>query len=326
MNCAEKKNIALIYGGDSSEHGISVQSGKNVASQIDRNRYNVYEILQKGASWSLQGEGAPVEVDKSDFSVVCGGKKIKFDMAFIMIHGTPGENGLLQAYFEMLGIPFNTCSSFVSAMTFDKYACKSYLREAGVGLAKDMLINRGDRWVSGKIAEKLGLPLFVKPTDGGSSFGVTKVKKVEDIDSAIEAAFKEGKRVIVEQFIPGRELTNGVYCDNGKVIALPVTEIISHNEYFDYEAKYNGESDEVCPAQIPDTLKERIQEMSVRIYRYLGCSGLVRMDYIVHGEEIYFLEMNTVPGMTKMSLVPRQVAVAGMDLGDFFNMLIDNIR
>ncbi len=326
MNCDERKKIALIYGGDSSEHDISVKSGKHVASRIDRNRYEVFEILQKGASWTLQGYGEPVEVDKSDFSVTVGGKKIKFDMAYIMIHGTPGENGLMQAYFEMMGIPFNTCSSFVSAITFDKYACKSYLKESGVLLAGERLINKGDSWSAKDIVSELGLPLFVKPTDGGSSFGVTKVKRVEDLEAAVESAFREGRRVLVEQFIPGREFSNGVYCDKGRVVVLPVTEIISGNEFFDYEAKYLGKSDEVCPAQISHELTAAIQSASEKIYRYLGCSGLVRIDYIVDGDKIYFLEMNTVPGMTKMSIVPRQVEVSGMDLDGFFNVLIDNIK
>ena len=320
-----KKNVAVIYGGDSSEHDISVKSGKHVASSIDKGKYNVYEILQKGPSWTLQGHGNPVEVDKSDFSVSLGGEKIRFDLAYIMIHGTPGENGLMQAYFEMLGIPFNTCSSFVSAVTFDKYACKSYLRKSGVRMANDILINPGDEWDVPTIFEELGgLPLFVKPTDGGSSFGVTKVKDIHGLKKAVEDAFKEGRRVMVEQFIPGREMTDGVYMDKGEIVALPVTEIITDREFFDYEAKYLGESQEVCPAEIPDQMRVSIQEMSKKIYKFLGCNGLVRIDYIVNEKGIYFLEMNTVPGMTEMSLVPKQAAAAGMGLEEFFNILIDN--
>ena len=298
-----KKNVAVIYGGDSSEHDISVKSGKHVASSIDKGKYNVYEILQKGPSWTLQGHGNPVEVDKSDFSVSLGGEKIRFDLAYII----------------------NTCSSFVSAVTFDKYACKSYLRKSGVRMANDILINPGDEWDVPTIFEELGgLPLFVKPTDGGSSFGVTKVKDIHGLKKAVEDAFKEGRRVMVEQFIPGREMTDGVYMDEGEIVALPVTEIITDREFFDYEAKYLGESQEVCPAEIPDQMRVSIQEMSKKIYKFLGCNGLVRIDYIVNEKGIYFLEMNTVPGMTEMSLVPKQAAVAGMGLEEFFNILIDN--
>lgn len=323
----ERKNLALIYGGDSSEHEISVQSGRHVASCIDRSRYEVYEILQKGADWSVQWNGKTIPVDKSDFSAQIDGRHVRFDIAFIMIHGTPGENGLIQAYFEMLGIPFNTCSSFVSSVTFDKYACKSYLRASGVRMAKDYLINRGDSWNAASVVDSLGgLPVFVKPTDGGSSFGVTKVKRLEDFDEAVRSAFREGKRVIVEEFIPGREFTNGIYTDGGRMVTLPVTEIVPDNEFFDYESKYLGASKEICPAPVSDSLRDRIQEQSRRIYSYLGCSGLVRIDYLVVGEDVYFMEMNTVPGMTKMSLVPQEVRVSGMDLPEFFNLLIDNIR
>ena len=323
----EKRNLAVIYGGDSSEWEISVQSGKFVASSIDRSKYNVYEILQRGPSWKLQLEGHETEVDKSDFSIMIDGVRIKFDLAFIMIHGTPGENGLMQAYFEMLRIPFNTCSSFVSSVTFDKYACKGYLIDCDIDMADSVLINKGDAFSSQEICDRLRLPLFVKPTDGGSSFGVTKVKSVEDFDKAVADAFKEGKRVMAESFIPGREFSNGVYRDNGKIHVLPVTEIVPHSEFFDYDAKYLGKSDEICPAPIEDELRDRIQAKTELIYKYLGCDGLVRIDYIVpENGDIYFLEMNTVPGMTAMSIVPKQVRTEGMDITDFFNTLIDNIE
>lgn len=331
-----KKKIALIFGGDSSEYEISIKSAKFVSENIDRERFDVYEILQKGSSWSFQNhDSTHIEVDKSDFSISIDDCKIKFDIAYIVIHGTPGENGLLQAYFEMMNIPFNTCSSFVSAITFDKYACKSYLQRVSVLLAKEIFVQKGESWSAQDIIDELGLPLFVKPSGGGSSFGITKVKKIEDIDIAIELAFKEGERVLIEEFIDGREITNGVYMDGGELIALPVTEIISDNEFFDYEAKYLGKSKEICPAEISNQLTIQIQEISKDIYRFLGCKGLVRMDYILAGDQtkdetknfgIYFLEMNVVPGMTKESLIPQQVRVAGMAYSDFFNILIDNIR
>ncbi len=339
-----KKNIALIYGGDSEEAGVSIKSGRNVADCICRENYNVYEILLRGASWrvlnpsgcavdmevaenclnSVQSVG--VEVDKTDFSFVADGNRVKFDMAFIMIHGTPGENGLLQGYLEMMGVPYNTCSAYVSAITFDKHSCKRFIEHAGVKMAKDVFLRRGSAWNAEEIIGELGLPVFVKPTNGGSSFGITKVKRVEELAPAIELVFKEYDSVIIEESIVGREFTNGIYPKDGELVRLPVTEIVTSREFFDYEAKYLGESQEICPAQIPDELTARIQDTTEQIYRYMGCSGLVRMDYIVRNDEIYFLETNTVPGMTAMSLVPAQVRAAGIPMGEFFNTLIDNIK
>ena len=312
-----KKNIALIYGGNSSE--ISIQSGKFVASHIDKDRYNVYEVLLCGASWSVGG----TEIDKTDFSLTVGGEKIRFDMAFILIHGTPGENGLLQGYLEMLGVPFNTCSAFVSALTFDKHSCKRFLDFAGVKMAKDLFLRRGSEYTPAEIVRDLGLPLFVKPSNGGSSFGVTKVKHEDELAAAMEEAFKECDSVLIEEALRGRELTNGIYCEGGRLITLPVTEIITEREFFDYDAKYLGESNEVCPAEISETLSEKVREITAFIYNYLGCKGLGRMDYILSGEDIYFLEINTVPGMTPMSLVPGQVRAAGIDLQQFFTTLIE---
>ena len=314
-----KKNIALIYGGNSSEWQISIQSGKFVASHIDKDRYNVYEVLLRGASWSVGG----TEIDKTDFSLTVGGEKIRFDMAFILIHGTPGENGLLQGYLEMLGVPFNTCSAFVSALTFDKHSCKRFLDFAGVKMAKDLFLRRGSEYTPAEIVRELGLPLFVKPSNGGSSFGVTKVKHEDELAAAMEEAFKECDSVLIEEALRGRELTNGIYCEGGRLITLPVTEIITEREFFDYDAKYLGESNEVCPAEIPETLSEKVREITAFIYNYLGCKGLVRMDYILSGEDIYFLEINTVPGMTPMGLVPGQVRAAGIDLQQFFTTLIE---
>lgn len=325
-----KKKIALVYGGDSSEVEISVQSGKNVSSYISRERYDVYEVFLRGASWKVQlygkdGEEAisQVEVDKTDFSFTYNGVKVKFDFAYIMIHGTPGENGLLQGYFEMLGVPFSTCSSFVSAITFDKHSCKRFLDFAGVKMAKDVFLREGHEYSVNSIVKELGLPLFVKPTNGGSSFGITKVKREEELDQAIKSAFKECNSIIIEECITGREMTNGIYRKNGEVVTLPVTEIVTNREFFDYEAKYLGMSNEICPAPISDELTKDIQELTAKIYKYMGCDGLVRIDYIVKGYDIYFLEINTIPGMTAMSLVPAQVRAAGIDMGDFFTALIE---
>ncbi|MDP3397518.1 MAG: D-alanine--D-alanine ligase [Bacteroidales bacterium] len=324
-----KKTIALIYGGDSSEYEVSIKSGKHISGHLDRERYLVYEVLMKGSDWKvLFSEEKSYLIDKADFSFVIpdesgiGGKRVKFDKALIMIHGTPGENGLLQAYFEMIGMKFTTCSATVSAISFDKYACKCYLRDTGVKLAKEQFIRRGDSYNAYDISARMGLPLFVKPNNGGSSFGVTKVKHLENLNDAIESAFKEDESVLVEEYIQGREMTNGVYEYNGKLVRLPVTEIISNNEFFDYEAKYLGASKEICPAEITSELSERIIDTSHKIYKYLGCKGIVRVDYIVRGDEIFFLEINTVPGMTEMSLVPQQVRAAGMTIREFLNQLL----
>ncbi len=328
-----KKRIALIYGGDSSEFEVSVKSGKHIAKHIDRERFEVFEVLMKGADWRVICEDDETEsyfIDKSDFSVVIPGKRwhpetrLSFDLAFIMIHGSPGENGLLQAYFEMIGMKFTSCPATVAAVTFNKYACKCFLRDTEVKLARELFLRRGYRYNTYEIAMQLGLPLFVKPNNGGSSFGVSKVNKLEELNDAIEYAFEEDDSILIEEFIDGREMTNGVFEYNGSLVRLPVTEIISKNEFFDYEAKYLGASQEVCPAQIPDELSNRIIDLSHRIYKHLGCKGIVRVDYIVRGEDIFFLEVNTVPGMTEMSLVPQQVRAAGMTIKEFITQLLES--
>lgn len=321
-----KKSVAVIYGGNSSEHQVSIQSGKNVAANLDRERYDVYEILIKGKSWSLIArngeEMEPAEIDKTDFSAA----GVHFDVAFIMIHGTPGENGLLQGYFEMLEIPFTTCNAFVSNIAFDKYSCKRFLDFAGVKFAKDCYIRKGRPYSPRSIVAQLGLPLFIKPTNGGSSFGVTKVKSMEEIEPAVERAFLENDAVMAEEAIVGREVTNGIYTDCGKIINLPVTEIVTEREFFDFEAKYQGLSKEICPAPLPPHITEQIQQMTTHIYTFMGCSGLVRMDYIIKGEEIFFLEMNMVPGMTPMSLIPAQVRAAGIEIKEFFTALVESAK
>lgn len=321
-----KKSVAVIYGGNSSEHQVSIQSGKNVAANLDRERYDVYEILIKGKSWSLIAcngeEMEPAEIDKTDFSAA----GVHFDVAFIMIHGTPGENGLLQGYFEMLEIPFTTCNAFVSNIAFDKYSCKRFLDFAGVKFAKDCYIRKGRPYSPRSIVAQLGLPLFIKPTNGGSSFGVTKVKSMEEIEPAVERAFLENDAVMAEEAIVGREVTNGIFTDRGKIVNLPVTEIVTEREFFDFEAKYQGLSKEICPAPLPPHITEQIQQMTTHIYTFMGCSGLVRMDYIIKGEEIFFLEMNMVPGMTPMSLIPAQVRAAGIEIKEFFTALIESAK
>ena len=333
------KSIAVIYGSDSSEWEVSVRSGEFTASQIDPSRYDVYEIFARFGEWTLKAyrrggaervlipEDARPQICKCDFSVSLEGEKIKFDYAYIMQHGTPGENGLMQGYLEMLGVPHSGCNAFVSAMTFDKFSCKSYLKDVDfVKCADDLFLRKGEPiyGLAQKAVERLGLPMFVKPTDGGSSFGVTKVKRIEDFDKAVEVALSEGNMLLAEAAIAGRELTCAVYFDGEQNVALPVIEIITENEFFDYEAKYQGLSREICPAEIPDSLRDRIQDVSKMIYAHLGCSGLVRVDYICSGDDLYFLEVNTIPGMTSASLVPQMVRAAGLSMTDFLTTVIEN--
>ncbi|MBO4634902.1 MAG: D-alanine--D-alanine ligase [Bacteroidales bacterium] len=337
---AKYQSIAVIYGSDSSEWEVSCRSGEFTASRIDEFKYDVYEIFARFGSWKLVAmrkansmrmpfpEGAQPEVDKSDFSVMVLGERVKFDFAYIMQHGTPGETGLMQGYLEMLGVPFSSCSAFVTTVAFDKYSCKSYLRTADyVKLAPDAFVRKGDNIEEfcAKTVAALGLPLFVKPTNAGSSFGISKVDKAEDLPEAIRYAFSEGETVLVEAAITcEHELTCAVYFDGVQVKALPVIEIISTTGWFDYDAKYNGLSREVCPAQIPDALSRQVQEISCRIYRHLGCKGLVRMDYISALDGIYFLEVNIIPGMTNASLVPKMVRAAGLSITDFLSTIIEN--
>ena len=321
-----KKNIAVIYGGNSSEFEVSVNSGKQVSANIDKTRYNVYEVLLIGESWAVQlNEGKNVsEVDKSDFSFTCQGEKIKFDVAFIVIHGTPGEDGLLQAYFDMLHVPYTSCNAFVSMLTFNKYATKCFLRNAGVKMARERYFRKGEPVQAEELEQQLGFPVFVKPNTGGSSCGVTKVKSAAALKRAFDDAFAESDTVIVEEYVAGRELQQGVFKTAEGTLNLPVTEIFSQNEFFDYAAKYKGQSKEVTPAELTPELFRRISEQSVLIYDYLGCKGVVRIDYIVRDEEIYFLEINTVPGMSEQSIVPQQLRAAGMSLTEAFTLLIEN--
>lgn len=334
------RSIAVIYGSDTSEWEVSCRSGEYVASRIDGNEYDIYEIFARFGKWVMVAckkrnvmritfpEGARPEIDKSDFSVNMLGEKVRFDFAYIVQHGSPGENGLLQGYLEMINVPYSTCSAYVSTIAFDKYACKSFIREQGVvACAPDAFIRQGmdvEDFVERSVSGVLRFPVFVKPTQGGSSFGVTKVSRKEDVAAAIRYAFSEGGTVIVEQGIAGRELTCAAYHDGDKVVALPVIEILTDNDYFDYEAKYNGHSTEVCPARLEDTERELIQNTTCAIYSRLGCKGLVRIDYILSDEGLFFLEVNTIPGMTGASLVPKMVRAAGLDMTAFLSTIIEN--
>jgi D-alanine-D-alanine ligase len=320
------KTIAIAAGGDSSEFEISVKSAGEVGN-ILTSRYIVYIIIIRGTSWYWEDErGRYHNIDKNDFTLMHNDQRTKFDGVFIAIHGTPGENGLLQGYFDMMGIPYTSCDAFCSALTFNKQACKLFLKEYGITMANAVMIRKGDTPEFSKLINQTGLPCFVKPNDSGSSFGVTKVKKMEELLPAIDTAFKESDEVLVEAFMNGREVACGVIKTKNKTLVLPVTEIISKNEFFDYEAKYTpGRSDEVTPADMPLAVTDEIQDISKFIYDLLGCKGIVRVDFIVVGEKPYFIEINTIPGMTRESLVPKQAEAAGISLEELYSMAVENM-
>lgn len=320
------KNIAIVAGGDSSEFEISVKSAIEVR-KILSSRYNAYVIMIRGANWYWEDDkGRYHNIDKNDFSLTVNDKKVRFDGVFVAIHGTPGENGLLQGYFDMTAIPYTSSNAFSSALTFNKHACKLYLKEYGIEMAKAFMIRKGDSINPSEILNEVKLPCFVKPNDSGSSFGVTKVKKQEELLSAIEVAFRESNEILVESFLKGREVACGVVKTKNRLLVLPVTEIISKNEFFDYEAKYTpGKSDEITPAQLPCNTSEEVQRLSLKIYELLGCNGIVRVDFIIVNDKPYFLEINTVPGLTRESIVPKQAAAYGISLEDLFSMVIDDM-
>ena len=320
------KTIAIVAGGNSSEFEISVKSANNVCKAL-QTRYITYIILIQGTNWYWEDKkGRYHNIDKNDFSLITDEYRIRFDGIFIAIHGTPGENGLLQGYFDMLGIPYSSCSTFCSALTFNKQACKLFLKEYKIPMAEAVLIRKGEISDVKSIVRKIGLPCFVKPNDSGSSFGVSKVKKKEDLMAAIETAFKESNEVLIEAFMDGREVACGVLKTKVKAIILPVTEIISKNEFFDYEAKYTpGKSNEVTPADMPVVITVEIQRLSSLIYDLLGCKGIVRVDFIIIGQKPYFLEINTVPGMTEESLVPKEVVAEGITLEDFYSIVVEDM-
>jgi len=321
-----KKNIAVVYGGDSSEFVVSVKSSKNVFESINPSVYNVWKVQMQGLNWDvLEGDEIIASIDKGDFSFVRNGEKIKFDFAYITIHGTPGEDGKLQGYFDLVKIPYSTCGVYSSALTFNKYFCSNYLRNFDVPMAKSVRLFKGDPVNVDDLVEKLGLPVFVKPNAGGSSFGVTKVKEKEQLQSALELAMTESSDILIEQFIDGKEFTCGLVKLSDQKLIFPVTEVIPQNEFFDYEAKYTaGKTDEITPARISPELTQKVQQLSSRIYDLCDCSGIVRIDYILRDNEFYFLEVNTTPGMTATSFVPQQIAAMNRKLGDILGLIIED--
>lgn len=319
-----KKNIAVICGGDSSEWVVSMRSGEGVYGFIDKEIYDCYLVVIRNGLWEVEQSTERIPIDKNDFSFISADKKIVFDCAYITIHGTPGEDGRLQGYFDMLGIPYSNCGVLASAITFNKFTCNQYLKNFGIKIAESLLLRKGQTILNSQVIEKVGLPCFIKSNVGGSSFGVTKVKKEEDIQLAIEKAFAEGNEVIVESFIEGMEVTCGCYKTSKKQIIFPLTEVVSKNEFFDYEAKYTANKvDEITPARISDELTTRIQQITSSIYDILGCKGIIRADYIISKDGIYLLEVNTTPGMTTASFIPQQVKAAGLDIKDVMTDVIE---
>ena len=326
-----KRNIAIIAGGDSSEYGVSLRSAAGIYSFLDKEKYDITIICLRGNDWKAQvGEDEWVAIDKNDFSFTHKGEKHTFDFAYITIHGTPGENGVLQGYLDMIGLPYSCCGVLAAAMTFNKYTCNHYLKGFGVRVAESVLLRKeamrrlGNEAIGEEIIEQVGLPCFIKTNVGGSSFGVTKVKTLEEVEPAIKKAFAEGDEVICEAYLKGVEITCGVYKTKEKAVAFPITEVVTSNEFFDYDAKYNGQVDEITPARIPDEVRDAVQAMTLKIYDILGCKGIIRVDYILtEGWTINLLEVNTTPGMTATSFIPQQVRAAGLDIKEVLSEIIE---
>jgi len=321
-----KPNIAVIAGGDSSEFVVSVKSGANIFSAVDTTKFIPWLVQMKGEEWVVfQDDKKIAEIDKSDFSFQLNGEKINFSFAYITIHGTPGEDGILQGYFDLLKIPYSTCSVQSSSLTFNKWFCNNYLRSFGVKMANSLKISKGEKINSAEITGELGLPMFIKPNSGGSSFGITKVKTMDEVEAAINKAWEESSEALIEQFIDGEEFTCGLVKIDGEKIIFPVTEIVTKNEFFDFEAKYiPGVAEEITPARLPKSLTEKCQNISSEIYDFCECDGIVRVDYILKDDDFYFLEVNTVPGMTETSFIPQQIAAMGLTLKGIITRIIDD--
>ena len=319
------KNIAIIAGGNSSEYEVSMKSGKNINDEVDETRYNKYLVVLKERDWHVEIGEEKYPVDKNDFSFTRNGEKILFDFAYITIHGVPGENGLLQGYLDMMGVPYGCCNVLASALTFDKHTCNTYLKSYGVNVADSVMLIRGMAYDVNEIINEVGLPCFVKPNAEGSSFGVTKVKEAAQLEDALKKAFALCREVLIETFIDGTELTCGVVKAGDMDITMPIAEVVPKNEFFDFEAKYDPtKSDEIIPARISPELTNRIKTLSSMIYDILRCEGIIRVDYIVREDEIFMLEVNTTPGMTSNSFVPKMVRAMGGTLREVLTKIIDN--
>ena len=326
-----KRIIAIVAGGDSSEHEVSLRSAQGIYSFIDKNKYACYIIVITGTRWeAMLSDGSKTPVDKNDFSFETPDGRVRPDFAYITIHGTPGENGILQGYFDLIRLPYSTSGVLVEALTFNKFSLNQYLKAWGVRIAESVLLRKGqeDAVSDEDIIEKVGLPWFVKPNADGSSFGVTKVKTKDQLRPAIEKAMGEGSETMIETFISGTEVTCGCYKTKNRQRIFPITEVVTEQEFFDYEAKYNGASQEITPARIAESTAQRVSQLTSAIYDILGCEGIIRVDYILSGEpgeeKINLLEVNTTPGMTPASFIPQQVRAAGLTMAEVLEDIIEN--
>lgn len=325
-----KRNIAIVCGGDSSEHDVSMRSAQGLYSFFDKQRYNVYIVDIKGQDWHVQLDNdTTAQIDKNDFSFTKDGKMTEFDYAYITIHGTPGENGLLQGYFDMLHVPYSTSGVLVEAITFDKYVLNNYLRGFGVNVADSILVRRGEEIDEKEVEKRLGMPCFVKPAADGSSFGVSKVKEPDQLAAALRVAFMESNEVMIESYMQGTEISIGCYKTKEKSVVFPATEVVTSNEFFDYAAKYNGQVQEITPARIAPVTAEAVAKETSRIYDLLHCNGIIRIDYIITkdnngNDRINMLEINTTPGMTATSFIPQQVRAAGLNITEVLSEIVEN--
>ncbi len=318
-----KKNIGILAGGYSSESEISLKSAAVVKKFLNPEKYNSFIINISKETWSTEFENKKIQINKNDFSLELNNQKIKFDVVFNAIHGSPGENGLLPSYFEMLKIPYTGPSTLSASLTFNKLFCNTFLKQTGITCATSVIVKKGEAFVAEEIILKTKLPCFVKPNNGGSSFGVTKVKKAEELEFAINKALEHDTEAIIESFLEGTEVTCGVYRFKEKTVALPITEIVSKNEFFDYAAKYQGDSEEITPARISDELTKEIQEITIKAFNVLALKSFARIDFIIVQNKPYLIEVNTVPGLSEQSIVPQQVKAAGINLSAFFEMMIE---
>ena len=319
-----KKRVAIVAGGDSSEFEVSLRSANGLMSFIPDD-YEKYIVTIVGKKWEVKvSDEESVTIDKNDFSFVYKEEKKVFDYAYITIHGTPGENGILQGYFSLIGLPFSCCDVLPSALTFNKYVCNHFLSSFSINTAKSFRLVKGAVNLScTEIVDGLGLPIFVKPSLGGSSFGVTKVKTPDELPAAIEKAFDESSEIVCESFIAGTEVTCGMYKVGEKTVIFPPTEVVTENEFFDYDAKYKNQSQEITPARISEQLTKEIQHTTARIYKLLQAQGIIRVDYIIEPDgRVVLLEVNTTPGMTPQSFIPQQVRAAGLDISDVMRDII----
>ena len=325
-----KRNIAIVCGGDSSEHDVSLRSAQGLYSFFDKERYNIYVVDVKGTDWHVNFDnGDTAEIDKNDFSFVMAGKSVYFDYAYITIHGQPGENGVMQGYFDLIHLPYSTSGVLVEAMTFDKFVLNNYLRGFGVKVANSLLLRRGEQYDEATIEEKIGMPCFVKPAADGSSFGVSKVKNADQLAPALRVAFMQSDEVMIEGFLEGTEISQGVYKTKNKSVVLPATEVVTSNEFFDYDAKYNGQVQEITPARLNPETAAKVAEETNRIYDILHANGIIRIDYIISTDKegndvVNMLEINTTPGMTATSFIPQQVRAAGLDIKDVLSDIVEN--